>query len=267
VSFSVATVFLIDPPPTNFDLHFSLFGIPVRVHPLFFLLPVLWGAQYGEIFVILIFILVFFVSILVHELGHALAMQSMGQRCRIVLYAMGGFAAPDGYGSWGRRARHTTRDSVLISAAGPIAGFLLALLGLGLVRLIGGTIEWSWAFGVVPVVGLDFGATPFAMNFYLLLLFSIAININIYWNLINLLPVLPLDGGQIARDLLLAANPWQGMHWTLWTSIIVATGVALVGFSNRQAFLGILFAYLAIINFQTLQQGGPGGFGGGRRPW
>jgi len=73
-----------------------------------------------------------FVSILVHELGHAFTMRYFGQDARVVLYMMGGLAIPESSpwrASSGRRVRGPL-SQILISAAGPGAGFLLA----GLVR-------------------------------------------------------------------------------------------------------------------------------------
>ena len=59
------------PPPTRYDLRFSIAGIPVSVHPVFWLIALLFGSS-GDPLLIPIWILVVFVSILVHELGHAL---------------------------------------------------------------------------------------------------------------------------------------------------------------------------------------------------
>lgn len=258
-------MFAAEPPHTPYDVHFSLFGVPVRIHPLFFLLPVLWGANSGDIFRVLIFVVVFFVSILVHEFGHSIAMLVMGQRSRIVLYMMGGIAIPDNFGSYGRRARITTRDEVLIFAAGPAAGFLLALVLIGVVKLLGGQIVAEFLYGFIPIVRSSFAGSTIESNFNLQALLAIGIAINIYLNLFNLLPVIPLDGGQIMRAVWLDLDPWNGMKRALWASVAIAVLVALYGFSNQETFMGIFFAYLAINNFQTIQMNGMGGFGGGRR--
>lgn len=266
-------MFAAEPPHTQYDLHFSIFGIPVRVHPLFFLLPVLWGADSGgdgsnRIFTVLIFVAVFLVSILVHELGHSLAMLSMGQRSRIVLYLMGGVAIPDDARGFGRRTRLSTRDEILIYAAGPAAGFLLALLLIGIVKLLGGQIQFATFSGFIPFVFPVFAESSIESNAYLQLLLWIGITINVYLNLFNLLPVIPLDGGQILREIWVELDPWNGMRRVLWASIAVGAVIAVFGLSNHQTFMGIFFAYLAINNFQTLQMVGPGGPPGSRRgPW
>lgn len=256
----------LEPAPTPYDIHFSFFGIPVRIHPLFFLLPVLWGADSGNIFLVLIFIAIFFLSILVHELGHSLTMLAMGRRSRIVLYLMGGVAIPDGLGGMRRAGRLTTRDEILILAAGPGAGFLLALLLIGVVKLLQGQVLVGLHYGFLPFADPEFAGSLIDTNPYLQAFLAIGITINIYLNLFNLLPVIPLDGGQIMRELWVHLDPWNGMRGALWTSVIVGAGLALLGFSLERAFMGIFFAYLAINSFQMLQAGGPGGFRGGR-PW
>src|SRR5262245_31536533 len=112
-----------EPGPSSGDLHFRLFGIPVRVSPMFWLVTVLLGLRTDGATPpaeLLIWIVVVFVSILVHELGHAFAQRRYGGRPWITLYGMGGLAACD---DCDRR----TSSQILISLAGPAAGFLFAL--------------------------------------------------------------------------------------------------------------------------------------------
>ena len=78
---------LAEPNRTPYDLNFRLFGFPVRIHPLFWLGAVLlggWtfdlGLEYAAIWVAVVF-----VSILVHELGHAIAFRTFGVDSHIVL--------------------------------------------------------------------------------------------------------------------------------------------------------------------------------------
>ena len=106
-----------EPRPTRFDLNFSLMGFPVRVHPAFFILPLLLGAGFTGLayqiglnagVILLVLAVVFFVSILVHELGHALAFRYYGYPCRIMLYWMGGLAIPDSGGAWSNHRSPTS---------------------------------------------------------------------------------------------------------------------------------------------------------------
>ena len=84
--------------------------------------------------------------------------------------------------------------------------------------------------------------------------------------LLNLMPVYPLDGGQIARELFLLGGSRQAIPHSLILSIVVAVGLALWGFQRHESFMGIMFLMLAYSSYTTLQQyRGQGGFGGGSR--
>src|SRR5205085_1557809 len=71
-------------------------------------------------------------------------------------------------------------QSILVSAAGPMAGLLLGCLVLLVVRAFG-----EATFPRLVRIGM-----------------SMALQINFIWTFINLLPIQPLDGGQIMRDVL-----------------------------------------------------------------
>ena len=80
-------MFLGDPQRTQADLNFSLFGFPVRVSPFFWSVAAIlgWGLV-REPKLFFLFILAAFLSILIHELGHAFAFRRFGTSARIVLY-------------------------------------------------------------------------------------------------------------------------------------------------------------------------------------
>ena len=222
-------------PPTEFDLRFSVFGIPVRVHPIFWLSSAFlaWDRVDPDPRRIVIRILCIFLAITVHELGHALVTKRFGWYPEIVLYFFGGYATS---------ARHSTWKDIAVSAAGPGAGFVLF------------GITWFTAFELtrqqIPVNDL----VRDAINFSLF--------INLIWNAVNLLPVLPLDGGQISRELCLWLSPRRGMQASLILSLVVAGGIAVLAFQRRAnntglfgldpLFLGIMFAYLAYQSYQGL---------------
>ena len=85
-----------EPPPTQGDLHFRILGFPVRVHPFFWVSTLLLGMGGGEADPVetLIWIGVVFISILVHELGHAVMQRRYGGRPWVTLYGLGGLAVP-----------------------------------------------------------------------------------------------------------------------------------------------------------------------------
>jgi len=88
--------------------------------------------------------------------------------------------------------------------------------------------------------------------------------VSILWALLNLMPVYPLDGGQIARELFLLSGSRQAIQHSLMLSIAVAVGLGLWGLRGQQPFMGMMFLMLAYSSYTTLQQyTGRGGFGGG----
>ena len=92
-------------------------------------------------------------------------------------------------------------EHVLISAAGPAAGFLLAAAVCGAVYLSGHGLRCEFGLPSGFMVGpAEVVGTPLLTVFIAYILFA-----SVAWGLLNLLPVYPLDGGQIAREVLLAA--------------------------------------------------------------
>ncbi|MFT5354669.1 MAG: Zn-dependent protease [Polyangiales bacterium] len=153
-----------------------MFGVPIRVQPFFFLVIVMLGLPQGDftpdaLLRTAIWAGVVFVSILWHELGHAWMMRRHGYAPWIELYGMGGRTG------WGRGPGYPSpKVRVLVSLAGPFAGFLL-----------GGAV-WLVAFGLTA---LELGAT----NDLLEQVLTGLLWVNIGWGLVNLIPMLPWDGG------------------------------------------------------------------------
>lgn len=245
---------LIEPPPTQFDVRFQIFGIPVRIHPFFWLVTLLLGSRNPQPVGMVIWVGVVFISILIHELGHALTARWYGWPPRVTLYAFGGLASF-------QPSYHDTRSQVLIAAAGPGAGFLFIALIMSVVHASGHYVS------VEPANLLPYWVffEPFP-NPNVNALIQSLLYVNIFWGLMNLLPIFPLDGGRIAQELMIQANPGDGLQKSLWLSIFVAGGVALFcGVKFRDVYLALLFGYLALTNYMTLQQ--LRGRGGGYGPW
>jgi hypothetical protein len=103
------------PPPTRFDLRFSIAGIPVRVHPLFWVIALLFASGSNNLLNIATWIIGIFISILVHELGHALAFRRYGQDSYIVLHFAGGLTVPETVAFGSNYARVATTPNQQIS--------------------------------------------------------------------------------------------------------------------------------------------------------
>jgi stage IV sporulation protein FB len=244
-----------EPPRTQADLNFTLFGIPVRVHPLFWLISAMLGPLNGGAADVLTWIVAVFFSILVHELGHALVIRAYGLRPWIILYGMGGLTVHDP--SYASRSKGSgSLGQIVISIAGPAAGFLLiAALVLGFVLTgRGNQIDLRGPGGLIPVVMLS--------NLHIRMLLGDISFICIFWGLVNLLPIYPLDGGHIAREILLKLSPGSGIRLSLGLSIAAAAAMAAVGGMQwHDWYLALFFGYLAYSSYLTLQAYS------GRNPW
>jgi membrane-associated protease RseP (regulator of RpoE activity) len=78
--------------------------------------------------------------------------------------------------------------------------------------------------------------------------------VNIFWGFINLMPVFPLDGGSVTRNVLLQADPIDGVRKSLWVSVIAGALIALAAFFFLSSlYMAILFGFLAFQSYQSLQ--------------
>lgn len=238
------------PSPTRFDLCFSVAGIPIRVHPLFWLMAVLFGASSGSPAKLLGWVIAVFVSITIHELGHAFALRRYGQDSEIILYLTGGLTVYT-------NVKISANQQIFVSLAGPFSGFLFAALLVALSIPLGGMILPGVLFGFIPVPYILFPpGLEILTSFFMDLLF-----VNIFWGLFNLLPVHPLDGGQVARNILIQTDPLNGLRTSLWASVITGTAVALVALIFMQStYMTLLFGILAFQSFQALQNGAGRGY-------
>ena len=244
------------PAETAYDLNFRLLGIPVRVSPWFWVIAAVLGWRGGDPLGVLVWVGCVFVSILVHEFGHGLTARALiHQRPSIVLHGMGGLCFYD-------REHNSPWGRVAVLAMGPGAGFLFAaLVGLvGFLTLgIYPTFSWSeW-------LGFDFrsmeGLLWLNSHRYAGLVYLDLIQINIMWGVFNLLPIFPLDGGQLAASFLSMHDRYEGQRRAYIVSFVTASLIALYlflkGYQDRfdggSQYNALFIAYLALINFQLLQ--------------
>lgn len=210
-----------EPPTTDYDLRFRLLGIPVRVHPLFWLVSLMLGWNHNNLQALMLWVVAVFVSILVHEMGHALCARALGSAPHVVLYSFGGLAI------YHPGVNTSARHRIAVSFCGPLAGFVLAGLVLGFVVYVAG-----------PQTELQK-----TLVWYLLF-------INIGWGIVNLLPVWPLDGGQIAFYFLDRVSPAQGAQIARGLSVLSAVLVAVYAFQAGQLYIALLFGYLAFLSLR-----------------
>ncbi len=231
-----------EPARSKYDLSFNLGRMPVRVHPAFWIITVLFAIGGPSTpTTILVWVGAIFVSILVHELGHALLMRRYGLSPHIVLHGMGGLAAAD----FGLRSQ-SRRERILIALAGPGAGFLFALLLVGLVLGLGYRTH---------LLGLAIGNGAALPSPTLQLVIADLLYINAGWGLVNLIPVHPLDGAHVAEELLRSRDPERGTRNSLWVSVVAGAIMVVVGlFVLDSPFVAFLFGYLAYLSFVAIQR-------------
>jgi stage IV sporulation protein FB len=247
-----------EPQTTSADLQFDLAGIRIRVSAWFWLAAALLGWNVCRSFslgdqrtllqMLVIWIGVVFASILVHEMGHALAYRMFGQAAHVVLYHFGGLAIPE---VWNRRHLRPLQR-LLVSAAGPLAQLALAAAVVALLKIAGYYVPFPLA-SVGAKLGLHGGrhfASPLAYAFFDFLLY-----VNVFWPLLNLVPVPPLDGGQIVREGLLALGVREAHRIAGVIGVVVGGAVAWWGYTRGETYLVIMFGILASSCFQGLSAG------------
>src|SRR5262245_11912941 len=101
---------------TPYDLRFQLLGIPVRVHPLFWLVAAMLGWHNNDLPAVLIWIACVFFSVLVHEYGHGLVAKGFHCAPSILLWGGGGLC-------FSQAERQTPRQRLAVVVSGPGAGF------------------------------------------------------------------------------------------------------------------------------------------------
>lgn len=178
-------------------LSFRVGPFPVTVYPWFFLSAVLLGGDYGFGWRMAAWILVVFVSVLVHELGHAIVGRAFGGKPHIHLQAFGGVTFPE------FRSRPGPGRQFVLSVAGPVFGLLLGVAAFLLVR------------GFPPAHG---SPTDWTMRQFMW--------VSVVWAVFNLLPILPLDGGQMMLAVIEGVRRKPSLVLAAWVSVAIAGGVA-----------------------------------------
>jgi Zn-dependent protease len=205
--------------------HFSLAGIPVRVEPAFLVIIAILGYNpyRPSAAGVIVWIVIAFISILVHELGHAIAFRLYGLRSSITLHGMGGLTSGSGQLSPGRH--------IIVSLAGPLSA--LILLGIPSFWLAQSSL-------VTSIEGQD--------------AVDAAVWINIGWSLLNLLPILPLDGGQVFGSAVEIFTGDRRSRLPEIVSIGVAAVLAVVALRYGLLFGALLAVMFAGINISTLSR-------------
>jgi Zn-dependent protease len=205
-------------------MQFKLGNIPVRINASFFIMTVILGAAgTTDPAIIVIWVAVVGVSVLLHELGHALMGRAFGLAPAIELHGMGGTTSwPQGKDvSYGKR--------ILISLAGPAVGIAIGI-----------SVLMAIVLGLKPENRLALSALESVMW------------VNGYWAILNLIPMLPLDGGNVMAHVLNAITGGKGDRMARIVSLVIAVGIGLLALAYGQRYGAILCALFAFQNGRML---------------
>lgn len=220
------------PQGTPFDLQFTVLGIPVRVIPTFWLVMALLGWNPDRLDLVFLWVMTAFASILFHEFGHALTAAAFGYHPYIVLHHFGGYAA------YMPGRDYSPFRSLMITLAGPIPQFMLGVAVYFATPYLYDALE---------------GSLSEEMSLYVQAVLFYLIQINVGWALLNLVPVLPLDGGQATRAVLEMAGLRDSQGAALKISVLFGALTAAGMFQLREQGVGLMFVLLTVSSLQELQ--------------
>lgn len=199
--------------------------IPITIQPLFWILIFFLGwLNSGTVIGTVIWAAVIFFSVLIHEYGHALTALVFGQEAAIYLLGFGGLTERQG------KSLSAWKEFIIV-LNGPLAGFLLYFIFLAL--------RYSVSNQTSPIA---------------LYTIEVGIFINLLWTILNLLPILPLDGGKITIIIFEAFFGHKGFRFACFLSLVLsaALGILLVLLGNMLgAAIFFIFTFESYKNWQA----------------
>lgn len=202
-------------------INFQIGDIPVQVQPWFFLTALLIGPH--DLAGMVLWVPVVFGGVLAHELGHAWAIKRLGLSPAIQLFGFGGLT------SWRGGDHVTPMQRALVSFAGPAVGLTIGAAALAFSNMFHPT------------------------NLVVTQLLRYTVWVNLGWGLLNLLPILPLDGGNIATSFAEMAFGPAGRRTARILSIAACVVLGLVALRYGWLWSAIIAAVLAFSNVQALK--------------
>lgn len=196
--------------------------IPVYIHPAFWIIAALIGFLNSfSLFGTLIWMAIILFSVLLHEYGHGVTALVFGQKPRIDLVFWGGVTS--------------YRDGKPLSA---IKQFFIVLNGplFGLLVYVVATL-------LLLIPSLAKGTS--------LQILHLTQVVNIFWTILNVLPIMPLDGGQLVRVVLEAAFGIKGFRYTLFASTALSLLISLAFFLYGAFLVGAIFFLLAFYSYDS----------------
>ena len=212
-------------------IRFSLFGVSVCIHPTLWLtLAVLGGILSStgiqDLLSVSLFVVAGFICLLSHEMGHALVGRFFAGNC----------------------PNFTRMQGVLMTIAGPAASLLLGVISALVLCLYVGDFSFGlylsryFLFNVIPGEALQ------TWPYMPLVFFCNMIAVSFWWTVLNLLPIFPLDGGQIMHGLMRSPRLMHSV--SLYVSVTL-----FVVFCTLGMWIACLFMLaLSVLNYRFRMQ-------------
>ena len=198
-------------------------GIPLRVHATFPAILFVFGVEgllrggLRDALYAVALVLVVFLCVVLHEMGHSLQGRRYGVVVRdIVLLPIGGMARAE-------RIPADPRREIVMALSGPAVNLGIAALLLGCMHVFGQPLEIGGGF------------------------LSDVLVVNVALAVFNLIPAFPMDGGRILRGLLATRMPYivATRHATN-VGLLIAQAFALIGFAFKSL---IVLPLIAVVVF------------------
>lgn len=197
-------------------------SIPIRIYPYFWIISGLIAWMNTNSFLAAgIWMLAITISIIVHEFGHALTARFFGRTASIELIGLGGVTHHQG-------PSLSLFQRFMVILNGPLSGFILWGISYYL--------YWNYGTLLSPVLA-------YALKVFMY--------INLFWTVMNLLPVHPLDGGQLLSVVLELFFGMQGVRYGLLFGVFLGAVISLAFFMIGQIFAGALFMLLAFEGYRA----------------
>lgn len=236
-------------------LYFELFGVPVQIHPMSWVMLALIGGGLGidnkdSLVQVLLFVAAGMVTLLAHEFGHALVGRRVGAGpARISIAGLGGVTE--------HASLPPTREGYFaMVAAGPLASLALGLaVGLLFGISIGNPAAGLASAILMPLPGfipvpdvfyaaIREGLATHALHPMLLQSYFIFMSICFWWTVFNLFPVFPLDGGKLLGTLL--RSDFKACR----VGLVFSAFLILLAVLSGSIFNMMITGWIAYINYQ-----------------
>ncbi len=237
-----------DSGTTKGTIQFQLWGIPVAIHPMSWIVLAIIGGGFGisdrnSLVQVLCFVAAGMLTLLAHEFGHALVGRSLGGgNASIIIAGMGGFTRHE-------RTPSSRLNYFITVLAGPLASLLLGIIGGALLGLQLGHIGIGVQLSLtLPVGTVSPEAASLLMNsgisLTLFKLYMALFLICFWWSVFNLLPILPLDGGRLLATLL------RNDRLVCIIGLTICGILALWSLISGSWFNFLIIGYLGWLNWQ-----------------